>query len=135
MTHASMPNALQVGNDSLLMQSRAGLLAAAGLQVLDLSGLAEALDRIPSAHWDVAILCHTLSRTDRASIIAALRHRNPRAPVLLIARRSYTPPSDMDGFDVVLSPGPAKMIAALRRLLKRLSEELEEGGEQEEAAG
>ncbi|HTV83440.1 MAG TPA: hypothetical protein VME18_12375 [Acidobacteriaceae bacterium] len=128
-----MPRALQIGNDALLMQTRTGLIAEAGLEVLNLVGLAEALVRIPSAYWDAAILCHTLSRADRAAVIAALRRRNPRAPVLLVARRSYMPPGEAAEFDLVLSATPAKMIAALRVLLKQLAEEQEEQEEEEEA--
>jgi DNA-binding NtrC family response regulator len=116
-----MPKVLQIGNDSLLMQSRTGLLAAAGLQVLNLSGRAEALDRIPSVPWDLAILCHTLNRADRAAIVEALRRRNPRAPILLVARRVYTPPGESSAFDSVLSPTPARMIAALRDVVQQVS--------------
>jgi hypothetical protein len=130
-----MPKALHIGNDSLLLQSRAGLLVAAGLQVLNLVGSAQALDRIPSARWDVAILCHTLSRAERATLLAALRRRNCRAPILLVGRRSYTPPAEIDGFDAVLSPAPAKMIAALGAVLDRLSEEKKEEPQRKEAAG
>ena len=113
-----MPQALQIGNDPLLMQSRTGLLTTAGLQVLNLTGLAEALDGIRSDAWDVAILCHTLGSADRATVIAALRRRNPGAPILLIGRRSYTPAAEANGLDLVLSANPAKMIAALRDVLK-----------------
>ena len=127
-----MSQALQIGNDPLLLRSRTGLLRTAGLQSLVLVGLAEALDRIPSATWDVAILCHTLSSADRAAVIAALRRRNPHAPILLIGRRSYTPDAEADGVDLVLSASPAKIIAALRDLLMRTprSQERQEAQEQ-----
>ena len=117
-----MPQALQIGNDLLLMQTRTGLLAAAGLQGQSLSGLDEALERIPSTHWDVAILCHTLSREERAAVTAALRRRNPRAPVLLVSRRSYPAPGEGEGCDLLLSSNPVQLIATLRHLLERLAE-------------
>lgn len=116
-----MPKTLQIGNDLLLMQSRMGLLAASGLDVLNLVGLAETLDRIPSIHWDLAILCHTLSRSECGKIMAALRRHNPHARVLFIARRSDTPAAGGNGFDMVLSPVPAKMISALREIAKQLA--------------
>lgn len=125
-----MLRALQIGNDSLLMQTRIGLLQAAGLQVQNLHHPGEALDCIPRARWDVAILCHTLTRAERAVVIAALRRRHPRAPILLVARRSYTPPIDASGFHLVLSPNPVKMIAALRGLVQRLSQEEEDEPEE-----
>lgn len=118
-----MLKALQIGNDLLLMQTRTGVLAGAGLKVMNLAGLAEALVHIPSGRWDVAILCHTLSRADRGAIIALLRRRNPRAPVLLVGRRSYTPAVEADQVDLVLSANPAKMIATLRELLQQPPQE------------
>lgn len=99
------------------MRSRTGLIQSAGLQVVDLVGLTEFADRIASCRWDVAILCHTLSRAERAAILVELRRRNPRAPVLLIARRSYTPPGEAAGFDAVLDPNPQEFVRALRRAL------------------
>lgn len=117
------------------MRSRTGLLAAAGLQVQNFAGLAEALDGIPSAAWDVAILCHTLSSADRAAIVAALRRRHPRAPILLIGRRSDTPAGEAHGVDFVLSPSPAKMIAALRDLLRLSSKPHEQQENCGQAAG
>ncbi len=118
-----MQKALQIGDDPLLLESRTGVLATAGLQTLNLFGLAEALARIPSAQWDAAVLCHTLSPADRAAVIAALRLRNPEAPVLLVARRSYTPEGETEGGDQVLSASPGKMIAGVRELLNQLSEQ------------
>jgi hypothetical protein len=120
-----------MGNDALLMQTRTGLFAAAGLRILNLVGLEEALAAIHSAAWDAAILCHTLSREERSTIIGAIRRSNPRAPVLLVARRTFTAPGDAQDFDLILSAYPPKMIAALRELVQRISKE---EGEQEEAA-
>lgn len=117
------------------MQTRTGLLAAAGLDALNIAGLAEALDRIHSTNWDVAILCHTLSATERTMAIAALRRRNPCAPILLVARRSYIPAAEAEGIDLILSAKPAKMIAALRDIQRRLSVEKNQQREPLEAAG
>lgn len=99
------------------MQTRTGLIAAAGLEAINVAGLAETLQHLVSAQWNVAILCHTLSRADRAAIIAVLRRRNPLAPIFLVARRGYTPAEEAAGFDAVLSSVPAKMIATLREFV------------------
>lgn len=119
---ASMQKALQIGNDPLLLQSRTGLLAAAGLQALNLSGVAEALDRIPSTLWDAAILCHTLSPRECAVVTAALRRRNPCAPILFVARHSYPVPGEGEGCDLLLSSNPVRLVSALRHVRQRRAE-------------
>lgn len=128
---------LHIGDDSDLLRSRAGLFAAAGLQVRNLAG-AEATAAIPSARWDFAVLCHTLARAERAIIVAALRRFHPGAPILLVARGSYMPPGEAGDVDAVLSASPAVMVDALRAVVQRVSErepEAEEELDEAEAAG
>ncbi len=111
-----MHTALQIGTDPSLMHSRAGVIASAGLQVrnLDFHELGEFL---AAGSWDLAILCHTLNRAQRAQAVSELRKRKPIAPILLVSGQGSPTLAEARVADAVLDPNPVKLVHEIQRIL------------------
>jgi DNA-binding NtrC family response regulator len=112
-----MLTAIHIGADSVLLQSRTPILEQAGLRVANADSLAQGLARVGAASFDLAVLCHSLGRTDRLNLAAAIRRSNPSALVVLVSGGSGVHTVEKEGMDAVLEPEPHRLLAGLRRLL------------------
>lgn len=112
-----MPTALQIGIDKPLLDSRTGVLEKAGLRVTNAPGIRDAAQQLISGPWDLAILCHTLSRQQRQKLISLIRLHGPATLILLLEDSLYSPPAPEEGIDAVLDSEPKSMIETLRRIL------------------
>ena len=108
---------LQAGNDRILLKTRCGVLESAGPQVVTAVGAGEALQRIPTATFDVAILCHSLTAAERAAVAAAVHRCNASTPVLLVESNQYAKGARPVGIDGLLDPHPRNLIQAVRSIL------------------
>ncbi|MGA8161407.1 MAG: hypothetical protein WCB76_11395 [Acidobacteriaceae bacterium] len=115
-----MLTAIQIGSDSVLLQSRAAILETAGVRLVNAEGFPQGLERIRDAPFDLAVLCHSLSRTDRLNLAAAIRRRNPSAAILLVSSGPGAPLAEKDGMDAVLESEPHRLLQGFRLALRSL---------------
>lgn len=113
-----MLTALHIGADPVLLQTRGALLESAGLRVVCLDSVSRALEAVWAAPFDLAILCHSLSRRDRRHLLAAIRRRNPSALVLLVSAGPGVSMAAKEGLDAVLEPEPRILLQRLREILR-----------------
>lgn len=85
----AIPHLLSVGYDKHLMHSRALVLRHAGFTVEEAFGLKSALALVNSDSIDLMILCHTLSRQERALLISAVRKVRRLLPIVCIEAKDY----------------------------------------------
>ena len=114
----SMLTAIQIGADPVLLRTRGAVLESFGLRVISVESASEAMEAIWASPFDLAILCHSLSRSDRRSVTAAIRRRNPSARVLLVSGGLGANMAEKDGMDAVLEPNPHKLVQGLRQILR-----------------
>lgn len=114
-----MLTALQIGVDTDLLATRSALLQSAGLRVVSVAPT-QAVDAIRATPFNLAVLCHSLTRAHRASLTAAIRRRNPSAPVLLVSHGPGIHLAEKDGMDAVLEPEPQRLLEGLRAVLGAL---------------
>lgn len=112
-----MLTAIHIGSDPALLGARGALLQSIGLKVVNVAGTSDALGAIWAAPFDVAVLCHSLTRSDRLNLAGAIRQRNPSALIVLVCGGLSPGTRERDGMDAVLESDPQRLLQAIRRLL------------------
>ena len=107
----------------MLLRTRGAVLESAGLRVVIVDSVPPAVGIIRAGTFDVAILCHSLSRGDRLKLTAAIRRRNPSALILLVSGEPGANTAERDGIDAVLEPEPWRLLQRLRSILLPLRKE------------
>ncbi|HEV2620119.1 MAG TPA: hypothetical protein VGU23_09315 [Acidobacteriaceae bacterium] len=77
---------LVYGRDIHLIETRRWVLEHAGFAVSTTLELRDAEDRIDADHFDLFILCHTLSAEECTSILANVHSRHPEMKILILSR-------------------------------------------------
>ena len=75
---------LSVGRDPLLMRTRTVLLGEAGYSVMPSFTSRDAFQIFISRHIDLVILCHTIPQEEKSKLIASMKERNNRTPIVCI---------------------------------------------------
>ncbi|HEX3663414.1 MAG TPA: hypothetical protein VHU89_18405 [Acidobacteriaceae bacterium] len=110
--------AIQIGTDPVLLRTRGAVLETAGLRVVSVESFVRAMEKILTDSFDLAILCHSLPRTDRLNFTAAIRRRHPSALVLLVSGGRGASTGEEDGMDAVLEAEPRGLLRSLRDILR-----------------
>ncbi|HEX3986122.1 MAG TPA: response regulator [Acidobacteriaceae bacterium] len=112
-----MLTAIHIGTDPLLLRTRTAVLESAGLRVISAESVSQALGTLWDNPFDLAVLCHSLSRSERLSLTTAIRRRSPSALILLISAGPGASTAEKDGMDAVLEPDPHRLLQRLRPML------------------
>ncbi len=108
---------LMFGRDAQLLATRRMVLEMAGYCVLPAASLAD-FDRLASSnHFDLLILCHTLSREDCGRAVASKLSRRPSARGLTLTAGARGCATLLDQALDVLD-GPAKLVSTVSQLLE-----------------
>ena len=75
---------LSVGLDPLLMRTRTGVLGEAGYSVMPSFTSRDAFQNFISRDIDLVILCHTIPQEENSKLIASMKERNNRTPIVCI---------------------------------------------------
>lgn len=111
-----MLTALQIGVDPVLLRTRGAVIESAGFQVVSVASALQATAAIRATPFDVVILCHSLSRSHRVTLAAAVHRLNASVPVLLVSGGPGSNMAATDGMDGVLEPEPDRLLLGLRRI-------------------
>jgi CheY-like chemotaxis protein len=117
-----MLTAIHIGNDPVLPGTRAALLQSIGIRVVNVARSSDAMGAILATSFDVAVLCHSLDRSDRLKLARTIRQRNPLALILLVSGGLGVCTGEKDGMDAVLDSDPQRLLQAIRQMLD-MSEE------------
>lgn len=112
-----MLTAIHIGTDSVLLRTRAAVLETAGVRVINAVSPAQGLERIRAGSFDLAVLCHTLSRNDRLNLASAIRQINPSALILLVSGGPGVHAVEKDGMDAILEAEPHRLLEGFRGML------------------
>jgi CheY-like chemotaxis protein len=106
---------LSISYDESLLLTRALVLKNAGYQVTSALGYLEALRLCKEGIFDLAIIGHSIPRTDKAAILAQTRS-SCNAPVISLYKTSEGP---LDGVDYALDglEGPEALLALVHQAL------------------
>lgn len=116
----SKPSILCVGEDPVLLNSRAQLLMTLGAGVHWAMGDSGALLYMAENQYALVILCHSLKETDALVLTMAARSQQPPALVLQIVKGPE--PADERariGCDALVETDPALLMDCVRRILSR----------------
>jgi DNA-binding response OmpR family regulator len=114
-----MATVLLIGDDDLLLQTRAAVLRTISLETL-CSDISSAVGVLMSRHCDVVIFCHSLPRHVCETLSQIIRCRWPSTPLLLIsAGRSWEQSEDAGIVDGVTSSEPDHLIQRMIELIGR----------------
>ncbi len=109
--------AIHIGSDPALLGARGALLQSVGLKVVNVAGTSDAVGAIWAAPFDVAVLCHSLTRSDRLNLASAIRQRCPSALIVLACGGLSPGIGERDGMDAVLESDPQRLLQAIRKML------------------
>jgi DNA-binding response OmpR family regulator len=112
----SKPLALQIGDDPSLLRTRAGVLRLAGLRVLNLDPHVDWAEAIRKENFDLVVLCHSLSPSERKSVTTLIRRYKPRVPVFLVSSSEGCP----EDVTAILPCQPQSLVADISLLLRKL---------------
>lgn len=105
-----MSTVLLVGEDELLLQTRAAVLRTIGVETV-CSDVSSALTLLMGRHCDLVVFCHSLPRHVCETLAQIIRCRWPSTPLLLIsASRDWEQMDDAGIVDSVTSPEPESLI-------------------------
>ena len=108
---------LSISYDESLLITRQMLLEQAGYEVLSALGFTEALKHCHGERFSLVILGHSLPRSDKESLVAAIK-TDCNAPILSL-RRHGDPPVRGADHSIEAIEGPAALLAAVAKALKR----------------
>jgi len=111
----SVPCVLSVSYDESLLRTREWILKGAGFAVTSALGFSEALTHCRSEAFDLAIIGHSIPKSDRIALISQLRQHN-HTRVLALRRHGE---EHIPGADHSIEPslGPHALIEAVRTAL------------------
>lgn len=111
-----MRSILLVGEDALLLESRAAVLRTTKAATVNAS--AYELAQYSSERFDLLVLCHTLRPGDRAAVAEDALGKWPGIPVLQVLKSEWElSPSQGYADETVLCSDPAKLIHRAEKLL------------------
>lgn len=114
-----MATVLLVGEDELLLHTRAAVLRTIGLQPVCAEASA-AFSLLMDCHCDLVVFCHSLPQHVCETLAQIIRSRWPGTPLLLIsAGRSWEQLEDSGIVDSVTSPAPEAFIRRTIELVGR----------------
>ena len=105
---------LSVSYDSGLLITRQLVLQAQGYEVVSALGLSEAMRHCQSGtKFDLFMLGHSISKTDKETLIAAFR-AHCSAPIVALKRQGEVP---VESADFEIEPEPEKLLALVGALV------------------
>jgi CheY-like chemotaxis protein len=113
-----MRTILLVGEDALLLESRAAVLRSTSADTVNAS--AYELAQYSSERFDLLVLCHTLRPGDRFAVVEDALRRWPGIRVLQVLKNEWERSSSLAYADeTVLSADPGKLIERAEELLRK----------------
>jgi DNA-binding response OmpR family regulator len=106
---------LSISYDELLLITRQLLLEDAGFKVTSALGFVSGLQECSAGKFDLVIIGHSIPRTEKQSLLQAVRH-NCDAPVLLLCKPTEDALLDVDYS--IDSIEPDSVLKAVRQILK-----------------
>lgn len=79
---------LAIGQDPVILSTRAKILRSAGYIVREASSVAEAAKMFQREDFDLVVFCHTLPVADRDSLSRTIRSSGSRIPIYVVASAS-----------------------------------------------
>jgi hypothetical protein len=109
-----MPMVLLVGEDDLLLRTRAAVLRTIGVDIV-ITNPSTAVASQAQRACDLLLLCHSVREADAAVITATFHARWKATPILRITSlRSW---NEIDGTTVVTSAEPDRLVKRTAELL------------------
>jgi len=110
-----VPCLLSVSYDESLLRTREWILKGAGFAVTSVLGFTEAIAHCASSDFDLAIIGHSIPKSDRIALLDQLRQHN-HTRVLALRRQGE---EQIPGVDHSIEPslGPDALIEAVRTTL------------------
>jgi len=114
-----VPCVLSVSYDESLLRTREWILKGAGFTVTSALGFTEALAHCRNGAFDLAIIGHSIPKSDRMALLKQLREHN-HTRVLALRRQGE---EHIPGVDHFIEPslGPDALIEAVRTVLAKPS--------------
>jgi len=106
---------LSISYDEPLLYTREWILKAQGFQVVSACDLTEALKRCRTDVFDLAIMGHSIPRSDKLVLIQEFK-RKRYAPVLSLVKHGDAPLPEAD-YWVEASEGPEVLVRAVKTAL------------------
>lgn len=114
-----MPAVLLVGEDEMLLHTRAAVLRMTGAEILR-SGAASALDMQADRVCDVVVLCHSLREELWVRLAKEIRSGWPKTRILLVSADSVSEQAATSpGLDAVSPSDPDRLVKRTAELLGR----------------
>lgn len=114
-----MSTVLLVGEDELILESRAAVLRTAGAETICCRA-ASALSIQARCECDLVVLCHSLSQPFVATLAEAIRSHWPRTRILLVtAARAWESEGTVPAVDAISTADPEQLIRRTVELLGR----------------
>jgi len=109
---------LSVGCDPLLMGTRTGLLVEAGYSVVPSFTSRDAFQMFISRDIDLVIICHTIPEEEKNKLIASMKERNKRTPIVSIHADGEADGELVDAYVHGLD-GPVALLSCIAELLDK----------------
>src|SRR5277367_2389373 len=114
-----MATVLLVGEDAMLLKTRAAVLGRIGAEIV-CSNSVSALGVQADRECDVVVLCHSLREEVCAALAESLHERWPKTRVLLVVtQREWRPADAWAAVDGTSSTEPERLICRTAELLRR----------------
>ena len=107
---------LSISYDEPLLHTREWILKAEGFEVTSACGFVEAKEKCRNAGFDLAIMGHSIPRTDKIALIRAFKQHCRRVPVLSLLRHGDAPLPEAD-YWVEAAEGPTALLQAVKAAL------------------
>jgi DNA-binding response OmpR family regulator len=107
---------LLVGEDDLLLRTRAAVLRTIGVEVA-ITNASAALEVQAARACDLLLLCHSVPEEVAAVIAAIFRARWQATPILRITSLRSWGSSQTDGLDAITSAEPDRLVKRTAELL------------------
>ena len=102
---------LSVGHDHHLLALRTLVLERAGFEVIEAFCVSDALRLAQSDAVDLALMCHTVPRSEQKLLLSGIRKRRRLMPILSVIAHDFVMPADSAGPSVA----PQLLVDALRQ--------------------
>lgn len=112
------PVVLTVGLVPILLESRSEVLRSVGYTVIAAGSSEEATNHFVRGKVDLVLLCHTVPRVTRQSLIRKFREHASHTPIVSVG--SLWGQND-DLVDATVDSDPVKLIADIQELLQKRS--------------
>lgn len=110
------PQVLVVSHDPMLLQTRQ-LILGAYFQVYGASRIKEAEDLIAGRHFDLIVLCYTLSESECQDVFARVADQTPQPGILQLSAAGSGPSHCVSGQAVMIEAGPYDLLKKSTEML------------------